>query len=499
MKALCLEEQFQFLDALPETLFDRVVTLAYGNLQERVRGILFWRENLLQGFLPPVNDIFWPESDIAKIIHQRLHAIDLLPFCRDEESLVDQILQDICTAIESVLQQRIHNTESLFDDILAQQPPHNALDSHRPEQNTLGDNQPTNTENIPPENQPENIEFNILNNIAENIEQQWIKLLFQWKETSEIFNSMGTRPGRGWDLSKGILTTAGWRDFIAYRKLIRDHPQLQKIISILGQKQQTVSAYKRSRITSNEMLITEEKPVKTESPLSTQGVTRSGDIARMLPQEAAFLGHPKLHMLWHVRRAENALLSYQVEGVLSDHQPDIPTPEKSHRHSSPSGTRKKGPIILCIDTSGSMHGEPERLAKAICLEVIRQAIRLGQPCLLFAFSGPGQLLEQSLSFDRDGLRPIIRFLQQTFHGGTDIREPFSRALEKITEHHWQHADVLLVSDGRFPVPEHLTKKLADAQKQEGLRIFGITIGHWSSTAMEAVCQTVYRVNTKVSA
>jgi len=218
----------------------------------------------------------------------------------------------------------------------------------------------------------------------------------------------------------------------------------------------------------------------------------------MLPQEAAFLGHPKLHMLWHVRRAENALLSYQVEGVLSDHQPDIPTSEKNHRYSSSSGTRKKGPIILCIDTSGSMHGEPEQLAKAICLEVIRHAARLGQPCLLFAFSGPGQLLEQSLSFDRDGLKPIIRFLQQTFHGGTDIREPFARALEKMTERHWQHTDILLVSDGRFPVPEHLTKKLADAQKQEGLRVFGITVGHWSSSSMEAVCQTVYRVNTKVS-
>ena len=309
---------------------------------------------------------------------------------------------------------------------------------------------------------------------------------------------MGTRPGRGWDLSKGILTTAGWRDFVAYRKLIRDHPQLKKVISILGQKQQTTLAYKQSRITSDNMLITEKKPVKTESPLSTQGVTRSGDIARMLPQEAAFLGHPKLHMLWHVRRAENALLSYQVEGVLSDHQPDIPTPEKSHRYSSPSRAKKKGPIILCIDTSGSMHGEPEQLAKAICLEVIRQAASLGQPCLLFAFSGPGQLLEQSLSFDRDGLKSIIRFLQQTFHGGTDIREPFTRALEKITERHWRHADILLVSDGRFPVPEHLTKKLADAQKQEGLRIFGITVGHWSSSSMEAVCQTVYRVNTKVS-
>jgi len=40
-------------------------------------------------------------------------------------------------------------------------------------------------------------------------------------------------------------------------------------------------------------------------------------ISRMLPSELVFLGHPQLKMLWHARRAEKALLTYRVEGVLS--------------------------------------------------------------------------------------------------------------------------------------------------------------------------------------
>lgn len=50
-------------------------------------------------------------------------------------------------------------------------------------------------------------------------------------------------------------------------------------------------------------------------PEEMSGIERSGSISRMLPQEALFLGHPKLKMLWHAKRYEQALLSYKVQGL----------------------------------------------------------------------------------------------------------------------------------------------------------------------------------------
>ena len=50
-------------------------------------------------------------------------------------------------------------------------------------------------------------------------------------------------------------------------------------------------------------------------PEETKGVELSDAIPRMLPSEAAMLGHPVLKCLWHARRAELALLTYRVEGV----------------------------------------------------------------------------------------------------------------------------------------------------------------------------------------
>lgn len=49
-----------------------------------------------------------------------------------------------------------------------------------------------------------------------------------------------------------------------------------------------------------------------------------------------------------------------------------------------------GPIILCLDTSGSMRGAREVVAKALALECMRGAHRQQRPCYLYAFSGPGE-------------------------------------------------------------------------------------------------------------
>ena len=58
-----------------------------------------------------------------------------------------------------------------------------------------------------------------------------------------------------------------------------------------------------------------------------------------------------------VRRAERSLLSYERSGWLEDE----PTRTTQHFETRPSS--EMGPIICCLDTSGSMHGARETVAK----------------------------------------------------------------------------------------------------------------------------------------
>lgn len=60
----------------------------------------------------------------------------------------------------------------------------------------------------------------------------------------------------------------------------------------------------------------ETREIRTPlGPHETHGVDRSGEISRI---EASMLGHPKLRMHWHARRAERALLTYRIEGVETE-------------------------------------------------------------------------------------------------------------------------------------------------------------------------------------
>jgi uncharacterized protein with von Willebrand factor type A (vWA) domain len=236
------------------------------------------------------------------------------------------------------------------------------------------------------------------------------------------------------------------------------------------------------------------RPVTVSAPTDTRGITRSDEIARMLPQEAAFLGHPLLRGLWYARRAEQALLTYRVAGVMSEHrlEPLVGEPRspasRAQRHHDPGAV--SGPIMVCVDTSASMRGEPETMAKAVCLEVLRLANQEKRDCLLFAFSGPGQLLEMPLTFSPSGLRAVIGFLQQSFGGGTDIAGPLQRALQRSSEQRWRRADLLLISDGRFPLPAELQQQLARVRREGGLRVRGISVGRWSGRGMQALCESV---------
>ena len=54
-------------------------------------------------------------------------------------------------------------------------------------------------------------------------------------------------------------------------------------------------------------------------------------------------------------------------------------------------TADRGPILLCVDTSGSMRGPREIVAKALALECMRAAREQERGCYVFAFAGPREV------------------------------------------------------------------------------------------------------------
>jgi uncharacterized protein with von Willebrand factor type A (vWA) domain len=76
-----------------------------------------------------------------------------------------------------------------------------------------------------------------------------------------------------------------------------------------------------------------------------------------------------------------------------------------------------------------------------------------------------------------GVSRLLEFLAGSFHGGTDVDEPFIRALSRLEEEAWSNADVLLVTDGEIRPPDEDVLRNLDAAKEEmGLKVHGLLVG-----------------------
>ena len=338
------------------------------------------------------------------------------------------------------------------------------------------------------------ISATILRKFLEN----WKERVDAWKQIAEVFGDLGDLLRvNGRDLSRGILRSQGWLEIAKLRRLIEKIPQFKEVVQTLGRLQMSQDEDKDSSTKKIFELVRRSMeeifPKPAPVPHEMRGIRRSDDIHRMLPQEAAFLGHPKLKMLWHARRAEQALLTYQMEGVMP--QKIVEERDMKIEKEIPGERQKleRGPIICCLDTSSSMQGAPELAAKALTLEAMRLAHAEKRRCYLYAFSGPGNVVEHELKLTEEGLANFVEFLTLSFHGGTDIKGPMNQAIAKLEEEQWARADILLVTDGAINHPgEQIMESIRRYKDDKQLKIHGVLVGRPSNSAMDEICTHLHQ-------
>jgi uncharacterized protein with von Willebrand factor type A (vWA) domain len=530
-EANSLERNYQFLDELPESLYPVVVTHTQGQLQQRVQGIMAWRKALLEGHLPDDKPIDWPNQPVLGKILSVLKQLDIARFCKQQSELTDKLLLDVCEAVshfEKIQAEQFNKQfealKQLEEQRKREQIQQNQLRKHSARKKskkvvkdfkqlkaTLSDDdqlkeQKADTQIIPIVLDAETLEQlhkealrlaceNAADVTTEQFLQDWQERARVWHELAEVFDELGSLLGRGWDLSQGLLASQGWLEIIRLRQLLEQIPHLKELVRTLGKMQ--ISTDKETMPVMEQLfepvkrLIEEITEIQSPlAPMETRGITRSDEISRMLPSESVFLGHPQLKMVWHARRAEKALLTYRVEGVLSEHV----LTENEILESKPGKKERleRGPIIVCLDTSGSMHGTPEQVAKALTLEAMRVAHKEKRACYVYAFSGPQQVIEHQLELTEQGLTELMAFLIQSFHGGTDIQAPLERAVAKLDTEQWKRADIMIVTDGEFSVPSNTVELINKAKEQDKLRVHGVLVGSFHSSAIEKLCNPVHR-------
>ncbi len=487
--AQSLDEHYAFLDDCPAHVFAEVVTMPIGTLQERVAGVSSWNDALLRGELP--TDDVWPPPEIAGPIRKALTELDIARFCRDQADLRDAVLKDVVAGFS-------RQAGNFADEIVRRLRELEGLERRRLDDLAGAEKRTARKVGL------DDATASRLRAEAERLARachpksdagiiaQWQKRARAWAEISDVFGDLGALLGRGWDMAPGVLREAGWMDIVRLRELVKRLPQLAEIVRQLGRLQMSVDGESVTEKVMVPMLRVQEERRLVRTPLApteARGVERSGEIGRMLPAEAVFLGHPKLRLLWHARRAEQALLTYQYKGLVTERT--LVEREGIEEIEQPRPRPVRGPILVIVDTSGSMHGAPELVAKALVLEAMRTAHAERRRCFLYAYSGHGQIEEHELSVSGDGLGRLLSFLGMTFGGGNDEVGVLRRALARLNADDWRKADVLFASDGEWPAPGSVVAEVKAAGKN-GTRFHGVQIGNRGTTGLHAICDPVHK-------
>ncbi|MGF1511794.1 MAG: VWA domain-containing protein [Myxococcota bacterium] len=209
------------------------------------------------------------------------------------------------------------------------------------------------------------------------------------------------------------------------------------------------------------------------SPQTLHDVAMGAELENLLPAELLGLRPGPLHREFLRRYAEGELLRYELKGPKS-----------------------KGPMIVCVDGSGSMSGSKEIWAKAVALTFVEIARRQKRRCLGVVFSGGPDLFETELAAPRaSSIEPsaLFAFTDHFPGGGTSFTEPLDLALSRLTEKPYRRGDVLFITDGEAPVSADLVARIQQAQRRQGFKIRSIAIGDARTESLQRFSDEVRSV------
>lgn len=444
-----VDQPYDRLQALPRPLWLGTLVTASGRLTARLDELPHWMEALRSGELPAAHADFGDPEAVAPF-RRVIGELELPAMCRGSQPATEQVLRTL-----------LWHLDRLID-------------------------RPSGRERAAA--------------IAEQVasfREDWTLQRAGWEEITALLLGLGELAEMRWDALQGRLSTREWATARELDALLARSPDIVELIRTLG------AGLPRPALSRPAPQVEAAAPPDTRrvrrritvmpgAPGAIQGVALGRSLARMVPAEAAELHHPVLHKLWRARFAESRLRVWDEIAEWVDLVPDPEGAERAPTAPVPR-PRERGPFIVCVDTSGSMKGAPERLAKAVLLEAARTAHREQRACRLIAFGGPGEIVEWSLGLDASGLDALLAFIGQSFDGGTDIAAPIERALDAVHEGAWQEADVLLVSDGEFGVTPAVLQRLDAAREQLGLRVQGLLIGDRETLGLLEVCDAIHWV------
>jgi uncharacterized protein with von Willebrand factor type A (vWA) domain len=254
------------------------------------------------------------------------------------------------------------------------------------------------------------------------------------REVTDSLSDIGFRmPGRG--SAKGMpMEQIGPRKLAAR---LKNDDRLRRIALLAGRFKRIAARKQRAKVRHGADEVTD--------------VEMGSELSRLLPVELAGLLHPRRRLLLMRDLVEQRALQYHLEGTES---------------------LGKGPLVVCLDKSGSMSGASDIWATAVAIALLDVAHRQRRQFALLSFDA--RVKDEVIVKPGEPLPEDALFIGCA--GGTDICKVLSRSLEIIRTNPgvMKKADIVLITDGGSEA--HEAPFLRQLAAGLGVTLLGFGIG-----------------------
>ncbi|HEY1187920.1 MAG TPA: hypothetical protein VGE74_09695 [Gemmata sp.] len=226
-------------------------------------------------------------------------------------------------------------------------------------------------------------------------------------------------------------------------KRVRTDPQLRRICELAGRFRLVAQSKQRTKAAHGFDDIV--------------GIEPTGELSRLLPIELAKLAVPELELDMLRRLAERQTLG------------------REYQSTEPVA---KGPIIVCVDESGSMSGERVATAKALALAMAWVARQQNRWVGLVAYSGDSGERLLALPPGRWNESALCDWLERFIGGGSYIDVPvreMPRMYRQIGAPEGK-TDVLFITDAICSIPPDVRERFAAWKAEAKARLITLVIG-----------------------
>lgn len=294
--------------------------------------------------------------------------------------------------------------------------------------------------------------------------EKWLELIQQLEQQ---LSPLGLDFGIWFDDSLGSLTPQSIKELTRWANYFAQDKEAQKIADLLGKMRQIEQSSKIELVTQTIGITVPVTDVNSKEEII--GLKLGKELEYTIPSELALMADPDTAILFDLKYLESKLVCFELQGTtFQDEQNEITTEIESKEDD------KLGPMILCVDTSGSMSGTPENIAKAMSLYLGNKAKAENRKCFVINFSIGIETFEISAT---KGIADLVSFLSKSFYGGTDAAPALRHALSLCQSESYEKADVLMISDFVMgSLPEILLSDIKK-QREKGNQFHSLVIGN----------------------